>query len=74
VEVFENSDADGEGETYVGNTIATAGGAFTVTVSSLTQFHVTATATDAISGTSEFSAVFRHVQFDTFLPLVVREL
>lgn len=58
VEVFENSDTDGEGETYVGNTTATASGAFTVTVSSLSKPYLTATATDVVSGTSEFSAVF----------------
>jgi hypothetical protein len=58
VEVFENNDTDGEGENYVGNTTATASGAFTVTVSYLTQPYLTATATDAVSGTSEFSEVF----------------
>ena len=58
VEVFENSDTDGEGETYVGDTTATASGAFTVTVSSLNNPYLTATATDAISGTSEFSEMF----------------
>jgi hypothetical protein len=58
VEVFENSDADGEGETYVGDTTATTGGAFTVTVSSLSDPYLTATATDATDGTSEFSEVF----------------
>jgi parallel beta-helix repeat protein len=58
VEVFENGDADGEGETYVGDASADASGHFTVTVSALTQPYLTATATDAISGTSEFSAVF----------------
>jgi hypothetical protein len=56
--VFENSDTDGEGENYVGNTTATASGAFTVTASYLTQPYLTATATDAVSGTSEFSEVF----------------
>ena len=58
VEVFENSDADGEGETYVGDTTATTSGAFTVTVSSLSDPYLTATATDATDGTSEFSEVF----------------
>jgi CSLREA domain-containing protein len=58
VEVFENNDTDGEGENYVGNTTATASGAFTVTASYLTQPYLTATATDAVSGTSEFSEVF----------------
>jgi hypothetical protein len=54
VEVFENSDTDGKGETYVGDT--TTAGAFTV--DSLDNSYLTATATDAISGPSEFSAVF----------------
>lgn len=58
VEVFANGDADGEGETYLGRAPATAGRAFTVTVSHLGKPYLTATATDAISGTSEFSAVF----------------
>ncbi|MFB0537255.1 MAG: hypothetical protein ACETWR_20015 [Anaerolineae bacterium] len=58
MEVFENGDTDGEGETYVGDTTATASGDFTVTVSGLTQPYLTATATDATDGTSEFSEVF----------------
>ena len=65
VEVFENNDTDGEGENYVGDTTATASGAFTVTVSYLTQPYLTATATDAISGTSEFSEEV----FTTTVPL-----
>jgi hypothetical protein len=58
VEVFQNSDDDGEGQDYKGKTTADAGGNFTVTVASLNSPYLTATATDAISGTSEFSAVF----------------
>jgi hypothetical protein len=58
VEVFENSDTNGEGETYIGSTTATASGAFTVTVNSLSDPYLTATATGVVSGTSEFSAVF----------------
>jgi CSLREA domain-containing protein len=58
VEVFENGDTDGEGETYVGDTVATASGAFTVTVSYITKPYLTATATDATDGTSEFSEAF----------------
>ena len=58
VEVFANSDDDGEGETYVGQGTADLTGAFTVTLSELSQPYLTATATDAISGTSKFSAVF----------------
>jgi titin len=58
VEVFENSDTDGEGETYVGSAIADGSGNFTVTVSALGHPYLTATATDEIDGTSEFSDVF----------------
>jgi hypothetical protein len=58
VEVFQNSDNDGEGEDYVGEATADASGAFTVAVTSLNRPYLTATATDVISGTSEFSAVF----------------
>jgi len=75
VEVFRNSDTDGEGETYVGNTTATAGGAFTVTVSSLSNPYLTATATDAISGTSEFSAVFTFTVTgggNVYLPIITK--
>jgi hypothetical protein len=75
VEVFENSDADGEGETYVGDTTATTSGAFTVTVSSLSDPYLTATATDATDGTSEFSAVFTAtvpVGRDVYLPIILK--
>jgi hypothetical protein len=74
VEVFENSDTDGEGETYVGDTTATASGAFTVTVSSLGDPYLTATATDSISGTSEFSAVFTSTVTgrNIYLPVILR--
>lgn len=58
VEVFENSDDDGEGETYIGSGVADGNGNFTVTVSSQSKPYLTATATDVISGTSEFSPVF----------------
>ena len=58
VEVFENSDTDGEGETYVGGATANTLGLFAVTVSYLTKPYLTATATDATDGTSEFSEVF----------------
>jgi hypothetical protein len=75
VEVFENSDTDGEGETYVGDTTATASGAFTVTVSSLSEPYLTATATDAADGTSEFSEVFTAtvpVGRDVYLPIILK--
>jgi hypothetical protein len=75
VELFENGDTDGEGETYVGDATADAGGAFTVTVSRLSDAYLTATATDAFSGTSEFSAVFTATVMGggtTYLPVALR--
>jgi parallel beta-helix repeat protein len=75
VEVFENSDADGEGETYVGDTTATTSGAFTVTVSSLSDPYLTATATDATDGTSEFSDVFMATVTgggSVYLPIILK--
>jgi len=74
VEVFENSDTDGEGKTYVGDTTATASGAFTVTVSYLTQPYLTATATGVVSGTSEFSAVFTSTVTGgkVYLPIILK--
>jgi CSLREA domain-containing protein len=75
VEVFENDDTDGEGETYIGDTTATTSGAFTVTVSSLSKPYLTATATDATDGTSEFSAVFTatvSVGRKVYLPIILK--
>jgi hypothetical protein len=78
VEVFENGDTDGEGETYVGDTTADASGNFTVTVSALSKPYLTATATDEISGTSEFSGVFTATvelapaTGSIYLPIVVK--
>jgi titin len=71
VEIFESGDTDGEGETYVGDTTADAGGTFTVTVGRLSNPYLTATATDAVDGTSEFSAVFISTVSSIFLPLVL---
>ena len=74
VEVFENTDTDGEGETYIGDTTADTSGAFTVTVSSLSHPYLTATATDAVSGTSEFSAVFTSTvtASKVYLPIILK--
>jgi hypothetical protein len=71
VEVFENADDNGEGESYLGSTTATAGGAFTLTVASLNEAYLTATATDVVSGTSEFSSVFVNRHY-VYLPLVLQ--
>jgi titin len=79
VEVFENSDTDGEGETYVGGIAVTASGAFTLPVSYLTLPYLTATATDAMDGTSEFSEVFTATvplappAGPVYLPIVVKD-
>jgi hypothetical protein len=76
VEVFTSGDTDGEGETYVGEDIADAGGVFSVTVSYLSDSYLTATATDAVSGTSEFSAVFTATEtgYSTvYLPITLRD-
>jgi hypothetical protein len=73
VELFENSDTDGEGETYVGNATADPGGVFTVTVDFLSDPYLTATATDAVSGTSEFSTVFTApLPGPIYLPIVLK--
>jgi hypothetical protein len=74
VELFENDDADGEGETFLGITTADADGDFSLTVSSLGDPYLTATATDPVSGTSEFSAAFTAsgAKRFAFLPLVLR--
>ncbi|MCP4537172.1 MAG: hypothetical protein GY832_08485 [Chloroflexi bacterium] len=77
VEVFENSDADGEGETYVGSAAAGTGGDFTVVVGYLNQPYLTTTATDD-RGTSEFSAVFTATVMGAaptdplYLPIVIK--
>jgi len=75
VELFENGDTDGEGETYVGHATAGATGAFTVVVTHLNDPYLTATATDASSGTSEFSAVFTATvmsDITVYLPLALK--
>jgi len=72
VELFENGDTDGEGESYVGTAIANASGDFTVTIGTLLLPHLTATATDTADGTSEFSAVFTLTKWsDVYLPIVL---
>ncbi len=71
VAVFENSNADGEGETYLGSTTASASGVFTLTVAALSERFLTATATDPALGTSEFSRVF-DTNPTLYLPIVLK--
>ena len=73
VEVFENGDLDGEGESYLGSAVADAGGHFAVTVSALHKPYLTATATDTSKNTSEFSDVFAVVpKISVYLPITLR--
>jgi parallel beta-helix repeat protein len=73
VEIFANSVNDDEGEIYLGSGVATAGGAFNISISSIPYAYLTATATDATDSTSEFSAVFTTtVVLTVYLPIVAR--
>jgi hypothetical protein len=74
VEVFSNSTSDDEGETYLGRVVADGSGDFTVAVGALDGVWVTATATDPISGTSEFSGSFYVTGDYVLLPLLTRDL
>jgi hypothetical protein len=71
VEVFSNPDTEGQGKTYLGSTVAT-GGAWSLTVPCISGEYLTATATDASDGTSEFSSVFTSTVKCLFLPLIMR--
>ena len=73
VELFENDDDDGEGETYIGDAVAAATGTFTVTVASLGKPYLTATATHPLSGTSEFSGPFVVSLGRLCLPIVLSD-
>ena len=71
VEVFSNPDTEGQGKAYLGSTVAT-GGAWSLTVPCINGDYLTATATDATDGTSEFSSVFTSTVKCLFLPLIMR--
>jgi hypothetical protein len=70
VELFSNRSNDPEGENFLRTTIAAAGGTFSFTVSPLDYPFLTATATDPVNGTSEFSDVL--VIYWTYLPLILK--
>jgi hypothetical protein len=72
VEVFANPDTDEEGKIFLGSTTASGGGSFSLTVGSIPAPYLTATATDATDGTSEFSSVFTSTFGSLYLPLVNR--
>ena len=70
VEIFGNINNDGEGILYLGSAVA-VGGNFSLTEDSHGLHYLTATATDAALGTSEFSAVYR-TPYRVYLPLLMR--
>ena len=73
VEVFGNSTNDGEGKFYLGSTTSDGSGDFSLALTALPYGYLTATATDATDGTSEFSEVFTtSVVLVTYLPLILR--
>jgi hypothetical protein len=75
VELFRNSDADGEGETYLTSGVAEPGGAFNIVVSPhllMDGAYLTATSTAAGDGTSEFSSAFGYDLTFVMLPIVMR--
>jgi parallel beta-helix repeat protein len=72
IELFANGDMDGEGSYYLATTVADGSGHFSFAISWLPYSYLTATATDAILGTSEFSEVFASIYNYLLLPLVAR--
>jgi len=73
VELFESINNDGEGKRYVGDDFADSSGDYVITVSHLIWPYLTATATDVISGTSEFSGVYTSPFRSIFLPIVFKD-
>lgn len=72
VEVFSNMDDDGEGQFFIGSTTASiTTGSFTLSTPFISQY-LTATATDAADGTSEFSTVFEVTFKTVILPVAFR--
>jgi hypothetical protein len=73
VEFFYNLDDEGEGNFYIGSITADASGAFSRTFDSLPFPYLTATTTDLILGTSQFSdAHLMEVIYLIYLPLLMR--
>jgi CSLREA domain-containing protein len=72
VEVFASDDTDGEGWLFANKTTADASGHFSLPMASAYFQNLTATATDATNGTSEFSAVVTSIYQYIYLPLVNR--
>jgi parallel beta-helix repeat protein len=71
VELFESFYGHGQGETFIGSTTADGSGDFSLTGASFSHNFLSATATDAALGTSEFSVMYT-VNPMLYLPLVAR--
>jgi hypothetical protein len=71
VEVFSSPTGDGEGQVFLGTTIANPGGGFSLPGISPPYSYLTATATSAADGTSEFSPVFTSPLSCLFLPYII---
>ena len=61
----------GEGENYIGNATADVSGAFTLSGVVIEDNFITATSTDLVFGTSEFSKMYT-LQLNLFFPIVSR--
>ncbi len=72
IEVFSNPIDEQQGRTYVGSAVTAGDGSWSLTVPCISGEYLTATATDATDGTSEFSSVFTSTVHCTFLPLIMR--
>jgi titin len=72
VEVFTNLEGEDQGRTYIGTATADGSGDWSLTVACIGSPYLTATATDAVDGTSEFSSVFTSSVRCLFMPLIMR--
>jgi parallel beta-helix repeat protein len=72
VEVFSNLVNERQGRSYLGSAVTAGDGSWSLTVPCISGDYLTATATDATDGTSEFSNVFTSTVKCLFLPLIMR--
>ncbi|MDF1512602.1 MAG: hypothetical protein P1S60_02210, partial [Anaerolineae bacterium] len=72
VEVFSNLEGEDQGRTFLGSATADGSGDWSLSVACFGSPYLTATATDAVDGTSEFSSVFTSSVRCLFMPLITR--
>ena len=72
IELFSSPNSDGEGKTYLGSTTADISGVWSQTVACSADPFLTATVTDLVGNTSEFSLPFISTVSCVFLPLIMR--